>query len=391
MDGQGPRKDEEHRARRVLEGLLGVPATDGNLVDVLRNGDEIFPAMLEAIEQAEHTVDFCTYVYWSGDIADRFATALSDRARAGVRVRVLLDAVGAAQMSRTLIQQMEEAGCDVRWFREVKNTSPGGINRRTHRKVLVCDEDIAFTGGVGIAEEWEGDARDPSEWRDTHFRVRGPAVDGLRAAFVSDWAETGAELFDEHDRFPEQPIPGPSTVQVVRCPSVIGWSEIATVVTALLRLAKERIHLTTAYFVPDEHMLKLLTDAAARGVHVDVLMPGEHTDKRIVQVAGEADYEALLEAGVNVWRYGPTMIHAKILTVDGLVACVGSANYDPRSFGLNEEANLVVFDADLVDVLDGHFAEDLARSDRVDPEEWSKRGLLQRAVESVTQILDPQL
>jgi cardiolipin synthase A/B len=377
--------------RRVLEGLLGVPGTEGNTVDVLRNGDEIFPAMLDAIATAEHTVDFCTYVYWTGDIADRFAQALSQRATAGVRVRVLLDAVGAMQMSRELIQEMEDAGCDVRWFRQVRNTKPSGLNRRTHRKVLVCDEDVAFTGGVGIAGEWEGDARGPDEWRDTHFRVRGPAVDGLRACFVSDWAETGAGLFDERDRFPEQPRGGPSTVQVIRCPSVIGWSEIATVVTALLQVAKERVHLTTAYFVPDEHMLKLLADAAQRGVEVHVLMPGEHTDKRIVQIAGEADYEALLEAGVKVWRYRPTMIHAKILTVDGIVACVGSANYDPRSFGLNEEANLVVFDADVVEILDRHFAEDLERADQVDAEEWQQRGLVQRAAEAVTQVLDPQL
>jgi cardiolipin synthase A/B len=386
-----PPTPPEQRVRRVLEGLLGVPATEGNTVDVLRNGVEIFPAMLDAIAEAEHTVDFCTYVYWTGDIADRFAEALSVRARAGVRVRVLLDAVGAMQMSRELIQKMEDAGCDVRWFRQIRNTKPGALNRRTHRKVLVCDEDVAFTGGVGIAEEWEGDARGPDEWRDTHFRVRGPAVDGLRACFVSDWAETGAGLFDERDRFPEQPRSGPSTVQVVRCPSVIGWSEIATVITALLQVAKERVHLTTAYFVPDEHMLALLADAARRGVQVDVLMPGEHTDKRIVQIAGEADYEALLDAGVNVWRFRPTMIHAKILTVDGIVACVGSANYDPRSFGLNEEANLMVFDADVVAVLDQHFAEDLERADQVDPEEWKQRGLVQRAAEAVTQVLDPQL
>jgi len=391
MTAAGGHGRDEHRLRRVLEGLLGVPATQGNQVDVLRNGDEIFPAMLAAIQEATHTVDFCTYVYWTGGIADRFAAALAERARAGVRVRVLLDAIGAAQMSRDLIDAMQEAGCDVAWFREVRNTTPGALNRRTHRKVLVCDEDVAFTGGVGIAGEWEGDARNPDEWRDTHFRVRGPAVDGLRASFVSEWAETGGALFDEHDRFPEQPTPGSSTVQVVRCPSVIGWSEIATVVTGLLSVATRRINLTTAYFVPDEHMLSLLTDAAARGVRVDVLLPGDHTDKRIVQIAGEADYADLLEAGVNVWRYAPTMIHAKILTVDGLVACVGSANYDPRSFGLNEEANLVVFDADLVAVLDGHFAEDLSRSERVDPEEWARRGPVQRVAEAMAQILDPQL
>lgn len=217
----------EQRYRRVLEGLLGVPATEGNQVDILRNGDEIFPAMLDAIGRAEHTVDLCTYVYWSGDIALRFARALSERARAGVRVRVLLDAVGAYRMSNDLISEMEEAGCQVEWFRKPTD-KPSKTNRRTHRKVCICDEEVAFTGGVGIAEEWEGDARGPDEWRDSHARVRGPAVDGLRAAFVSNWAESGRPLFDEHDRFPEQPRAGDSVVQVVRCPSVTGWGEMAT-------------------------------------------------------------------------------------------------------------------------------------------------------------------
>ncbi len=388
---RGSTEDEvEQRYRRVLEGLLGVPASEGNQVDILRNGDEIFPAMLEAIKGAEHTVDLATYVYWTGDIAIRFADALADRARHGVRVRVLLDAVGAHQMSGELIDEMESAGCQVEWFRKPTD-EPSKTNNRTHRKVLVCDEEVAFTGGVGIAEEWEGDARNPSEWRDTHARVRGKAVDGLRAAFVSNWAETGRPLFDEHDRFPEQPRPGSSTVQVVRCPSVVGWGEMATVVTAMLGIARRHVHLTSAYFVPDEQMLEVLCTTAERGVQVDVLMPGEHTDKRVVQIAGEKEYEELFEAGVNVYRYEPTMLHAKVMTVDGKVGTVGSANFDPRSFGHNEEANIVVFDTDVVAILDRHFAEDLERSEKVDPEQWRQRGPIQRAAEKVTELFDQQL
>jgi cardiolipin synthase len=382
----------EHRYRRALEGLLGVPASEGNCVEVLRNGVEIFPAMLDAIEQATETVDLCTYVYWSGDIAVRFADALAARARAGVRVRVLLDWVGAKPMDKALIDRMTAAGCDVEWFRRPGDVDGlADVNHRTHRKVLVCDEDIAFIGGVGIAEEWEGDARDPSEWRDTHVRLRGPAVDGLRASFVSNWAETGRPLFDERDRFPEQPQAGPNVVQVVRCPSVVSWGEMATVLTALLRLARHHVRITSAYFVPDDHMRDLLCEAADRGVTVEVLVPGEHTDKRVVQLAGEKEFQALLDAGVTVWRFQPTMLHAKVLTVDGKVACVGSANFDPRSLGLNEEANLLVFDSDVVALLDRHFAEDLERSERVDPQEWRRRGLVQRASEAVTNLFDKQL
>jgi cardiolipin synthase A/B len=390
---QGSNEQEvEQRYRRVLEGLLGIPATGGNRVDVLRNGVQIFPAMLEAIADARHTVDFATYIYWTGDIADRFAEALSDRARAGVRVRVLLDAIGALKMSRELIDSMEEAGCTVEWFRrppDVKRLRD--TNNRTHRKVLICDEEVAFTGGVGIAEEWDGDARNPNEWRDTHVRVRGPAVDGLRAAFISNWAETGRPLFDDSDRFPEQPEAGPSVVQTVHCPSVIGWSEMTTVVTAMLQIARRTVRLTSAYFVPDDTTSDPLCEAAGRGVQVEVLVPGPHTDKRVVQLAGENHYERLLDAGVRIYRYQPTMLHAKVLSVDGKVATVGSANFDPRSLGHNEEANIVVFDSDVIDVLDQHFEEDLRRSEPVDPAEWKDRGPLQRAAEKVTELIDDQL
>ncbi|MPZ88025.1 MAG: cardiolipin synthase B [Nitriliruptorales bacterium] len=381
----------EQHYRRVLEGLIGVHATQGNAIDVLRNGDEIFPAMLDAIRAAKSTVDLCTYVYWTGQIAFHFADALSDRARAGVRVRVLLDAVGAKSMNRDLVHQMEDAGCQVEWFRNPRDVGMGDVNNRTHRKVLVCDEEVGFTGGVGIAEEWEGDAGNPSEWRDTHFKVRGPAVDGLRAAFLSNWAESGRPLFEQADRFPDQPQPGHSIVQVIRCPSVVGWGEMATVLIALLRLARHQVRLTCAYFIPDESTSRALREAVERGVVVDVLVPGDHVDKRVVQVAGEAEYEDVLDAGVTLHRYQRTMLHAKILTVDGCVACVGSANFDPRSLGINEEANLVIFDRDVVALLDRQFTEDLRDAEVVDAEQWRDRGPLQKAAESVTRIVNDQL
>lgn len=379
------------RYRRAFEVLLGIPATEGNRIDVLRNGVEIFPAMLQAIRAATSTVDLTTYVYWTGEIADTFADALSERARAGVRCRILLDALGAYAMNRGLVDQMQDAGCIVEWFRPPKRLRVWEVNNRTHRKVLVCDEQVAFIGGVGIAEEWEGDARDPSEWRDTHFRVRGPAVDGLHASFVGNWAETGHPSFDDADRFPEQPKPGKSVVQVVNCPSQVGWSELQTAYDALFRLAQRRLRITSAYFVPDEGLRDRLCEAARQGVEIDVLVPGEHTDKRVVQAAGEADYAPLLEAGVRIWRYRPTMLHAKIITADDRVACVGSANLDPRSLRQNEEANLIVVDPDVVAVLDRHFAADLAHSDPVEPDRWSERGLIQRAKEQAIDLLDEQL
>jgi cardiolipin synthase A/B len=376
--------DRIERIRRTLEGVMGVPATEGNRLDVLRNGDEIFPAMLEAIENAEHTIDFLTFVYWQGDIGRRFAEALAGRAREGVRVRVLLDAWGSRPISRELTDLMEDAGVRVRWFRPLHRLEPSKMNHRTHRKVMIVDEAIGFTGGVGIADEWAGDARDETEWRDTHFRVGGPAVDGLRAAFLDNWAETELILYEEGvDRFPQQPKPGRSVVQCIRGESEAGWTDVSTLLLTLLQLAKRSVRITTAYFVPDEEQCEWLCGAAARGVEVDILLPGPHADKRFVQLGGEAAYGLLLEAGVRIWNFQPCMLHAKVMTVDGLVANIGSANFNARSTELDEEVNLVAMDPDLAHVLDRHFEEDLERSVMIDPDRWRDRPVGQRVLEKI--------
>jgi len=361
-----------------------VPATEGNRVDVLRNGDRIFPAMFEAVEAATATVDFLTFVYWQGSIGAEMAALLAERAAAGVRVRVILDALGALSMDRSLVARMVAAGAQVEWFRPVNKARFWEANHRSHRKVLICDEAVAFTGGIGIADEWRGDARHRGEWRDTHFRVRGPAVDGLRAAFVQNWAETGRPLFDDQvDRFPVQPPVGSSTVQVVRGAAQTGWSDVATLVRSLLALARERVRITTAYFVPDEATCRVLADTARRGVEVEVLLPGPHVDKRFVQLASESQYAGLLNAGVRLWSYQVSMLHAKVMTVDGTVASVGSANFTSRSLLLDDEVNLVVLDPDVVSVLDADFDADVAHAEAVDPAGWPERGLAQRAKEAV--------
>jgi len=384
------RRDRIDRIRRTLEGVIGVPATEGNRLEVLRNGDRIFPAMLEAIEGAEHTIDLLTFVYWQGEIGTRFAESLAARALVGVRVRVLLDAWGAHPIERSLIDLMEDAGVLVRWFRPLRRLEPSKMDHRTHRKVLIVDESVGFTGGVGIADEWRGDARDESEWRDSHFRVTGPAVDGLRAAFLDNWAETDAVLFDEDvDRFPQQPVAGTTIVQCVRGASETGWADVSTLYLTLMQLAEEHLRITTAYFVPDEDLCQRLCDAADRGVAVQILLPGPHADKRFVQLGGEASYAQLMEHGVELWNFQPSMLHAKVMTVDGLVANVGSSNLNARSTELDEEVNLVAIDPELVHVLDEQFEEDLERSVRINPERWDDRSLGQRALEKlVTPVRD---
>jgi cardiolipin synthase A/B len=380
-----PEAPAAERVRRTLEGVLGVPATEGNRIDVLRNGDEIFPALFEAVESARHTVDFLTYVYWRGRVGTELAGLLASRARAGVRVRVLLDALGARPIDRCLVEEMKQAGVQVCWFRPPARFRPWEVNHRTHRKVLIVDEAVAFTGGVGISDNWLGDARGPDEWRDTHFRVTGPAVDGLRSAFLDNWAETEPVLFEEGiDRFPQQPQPGNAVVQCVRGASETGWSDVATLYRTLLQLAEREVRITTAYFVPDADLAQRLCDAADRGVAVQVLLPGPHADKRFVQLAGEADYELLLDHGVEIWNFQPSMLHAKVMTVDGIVASVGSANFNARSTSLDDEINVVVIDRDLVAELDADFDRDLERSVEIERGRWRERPLTQRIFEQVS-------
>ncbi len=316
---------ESHQWQLRLETLLGTPATTGNEIRVLRNGIEIFPAMLGAIDAAERTVDPVTFVYWQGGIARRFADTLAAAAKRGCRGRVLLDAVGARQLSPDLVDEMSAAGCDVPWFRPIENSIPkiGDIDHRTHRKILVCDAEIGFTGGVGIADEWDGNARDETEWRDTHLAIRGPAVAGLLAGFIDNWADQNDDGFDPR----------------------------------------------------------------AEGVNVSILVPGEHADKRFVQIAGESSYASLLEAGVDIRTYDVSMMHAKVITVDGAVATVGSANMNQRSTRFDEETNVVIFDADVVGVLDRHLDDDHRRSTLLDPADWAERGLVQRAAEKAADVM----
>ncbi|MFE5112548.1 phosphatidylserine/phosphatidylglycerophosphate/cardiolipin synthase family protein [Streptomyces sp. NPDC056663] len=387
LDGQdgltGESCDERSlRLRRRLERLIGIAATEGNSLVPLRNGDEIFSAMLDAIRGAEHTVDMMTFVYWRGDIAHKFAEALAERARAGVRVRLMLDGFGSRLIEKDQLDLMDEAGVDVAWFRKPLYLSPLKQNHRCHRKVLVVDESTAFTGGVGIAEEWCGDARNENEWRDTHVQLTGPAVDGLAAAFAQNWAECHDELFDERDRFVASEHHGDAVVQVVRGSASFGWQDMQTLIRVVLESAQERVRLTTAYFAPDAYFTGLLCAAARRGVEVEILLPGLHTDKRVCQLAGQRYYEDLTACGVKIYQYQPTMMHAKIITVDRIASLVGSTNFNRRSLDHDEEVMLAVLDQDFTAALDGHFEQDREESVLIRHGRWKRRDLLQRAREA---------
>lgn len=384
-----PDTDPATRLRIAVEASIGERFTPGNRVTPLRNGVEIFPAMLGAIAEADRTIDFVTYVYWTGDIARRFADALAERSRAGVRVRVILDGFGSAPMDQSLIDAMTQAGVQVTRFRPPVRWKVWEADHRTHRKILVIDETVAFTGGVGIATEWEGDARSPSEWRDTHFRLEGPAVMGLRAAFLTDWRDTEHPI-DPSDVAVEAPDEvGDTPVAVIDGSAQIGLNDAARVLEALVSVAKDRIRLCTPYFNPKDGLHDLLGDAARRGVDVAVLVPGPHIDKRVSAVAAADAYIPLLQSGVQVWRYQPTMLHTKAVLVDGALSLLGSVNVNRRSVEKDEEVAIAVLDEGLTAVLESHFDEDVSRSEpadaRVEPTGW------RRAVGSVIKPIKGEL
>ena len=381
-------------ATRLVQATVGVPPTTGNDVAVLRNGDEIFPAMLEAIEGADASIELTTYIYWTGDIAQRFAHALAERARAGVEVKLLVDWVGGRLMSRDLIRMMREAGVRFAWFRPPSRVGRALLNldeglvgqHRTHRKVLICDGQVGFTGGVGIAEEWCGDARGPDEWRDTHVRVVGPAVASLRSAFATNWHEASGEPLQMGAREFEEQEHGDLTLQVVRGQPGRFVSDVALVFRALMDAATDRLWVSTAYFVPDDELIERLVQAQRRGVDVRILVPGEHNDKRVSRLAARRHMEPLLDAGIDVHEYSPTMLHCKVVIVDD-VAVVGSANLNMRSMHQDDEVVVVVHDGGVAKRLAADMEEDLGRSERMDPDRFEDRSLVHRGQEAAVGLL----
>lgn len=376
----------------ACESLTGAPVSRGNKLDVLINGDEIFPAMLETIRGAERTLCLLSYVYWQGDIAVEVAEAVAERARAGVEVSVLLDAVGSVRMQPEVVDTMVDAGARLTRFRPVKPYALRRLNHRSHRKLLVADGRIGMTGGVGIAEEWTGNAQDPDHWRDTHARIHGPVVRGLHGAFAESWLEATGELLCGEDHLPDlEPIDGGGPMQLVRSRASVGDTNAEALMYLSLASARETIDLTSAYFVPRPAFIAAFCEARKRGVRVRILVPGQHADKQLVRVAGRETYDELLDCGVELYEYEPTMLHAKSLVVDGAWSTIGSVNFDNRSFERNDEAALGVQSTEVARILTEQFERDLEQSVRIEPGRWSRRGPVQRVTESATRLLRREL
>ena len=370
-----------------LENVVGAPFLPGNAIETLVNGDEIFPAMLDAIRAAERRIEFLTFVYWQGDIAHRFVDAFIERHRAGVEVLVMLDGFGGRLIDDALIDRMKEEGVEVRWFRPLNTWHVWRSDNRTHRKLLIVDGLTGFTGGVGIAEEWEGDARDPSEWRDNHYRVEGPIVAALRAAFFDNWIDSARTIAPLTGCLQGHRPVGELEVQPVISTAQVGWSAVARLHEAMLLLARERVRIATPYFAPREAEVDAMVDALGRGVTVEVIMPGPHIDKRVSELASAEAISRLLDAGASLHRYQPTMFHHKLITVDGRVASIGSANFNMRSQFKDDELALNVWGEAFCAEADGHFEDDLRDCEPIERGDWKRRGLFRRVREGAAKLI----
>ncbi len=359
---------------RTMGHLLGPPLVEGNKVTVLENGDEIFPAMLEGIRSAQRTITFENFLWRQGEISDQFARALDERARAGVAVHFLQDALGCDEVRSDTLNMLRASPVELEIFRFLNLQ----MNFRTHRKLLVIDGTIGFIGGVGIADDWKGDGRTRGQWRDTHYKVEGPAVAQLQQAFMDNWIQTRSRLLHGDDYFPKLERAGDHTCQVFQSSAGEGSDSARLMLLVSIAAARHHIRIANAYFIPDALTLRTLLEARARGVDIQIITPGEDTDALLVRAVGKATWRPLLEAGVRFYEYQPARFHCKYLLIDDCWASVGSANLDNRSMSLNEEANLNVLDHSWVGAHIKMFEDDKRHAREITLADWERRPLWRR-------------
>jgi cardiolipin synthase len=377
--------------RREMGALLGPAIVAGNHAVALQNGDEIFPAMLGAIAAARTTITFETYIYWSGTIGEKFADALIERARAGVRVHVMLDWLGSGKIRETLIERMQKAGIQVERYHKLRWYSLGRINNRTHRKVLILDGCLGFTGGVGIADQWTGAAQDPDHWRDLHFRVEGPVVGQMQAAFLDNWIKTTGNVLHGDAYFPDLQEVGDMDMQLFISSPAGGSASMRLMYLTAITAAVRSIDIAAAYFIPDKLMAEELEKARRRGVRIRILVPDKHIDSAAVRIVSRREWGPLLASGIEISQYEPTMLHTKMLIFDRFMVSVGSTNFDTRSFELNDEASLNVYHAQFAAQMTAVFERDLESATAYGLAQWRARPWYQKLAELVLLPLRSQL
>ena len=354
----------------------------GNKIDLLQNGDEFFPAMLDAIRSARKTVNFAAYIVKSDATGHQFRDALCERARAGVEVRVLLDGIGSGWgLDNSDVRQMTDAGCKFAYYHPVQSWRLDRTNRRSHRRMLIVDGKIGFTGGAAFSDKWSGHAQDKDHWRDIHARLEGPIVGQLQAAFQRHWVKTFDESLTGDGQFPALEPAGETKAQIVESYSFSAGAPVPMVQAVAFSAAEKRIWITNPYCTPSDDQVELLVKAVKRNVDVRFLLPGPYNDQPMTQSAGRTAYGRLLEGGVKIFEYQPTMIHAKTMVVDGLFSMLGSSNIDPRSSEINEEVDVVVYDEKFGRAMEAAFEKDLSQSREYTLEEFRNRSWWERFTE----------
>ena len=382
---------EDPEFLRCMGQLLGPGVLPGNRVTALQNGDEIFPAMLDAIRGARETITFETYIYWSGEIGRKFSEALSERAQAGVKVHVILDWVGSGKIEAKYLEELKAAGVEVERYHPLRWYNLAWINNRTHRKLLVVDGRIGFTGGVGIADLWAGHADSKDHWRDSHYQIEGPAVAQMQAAFTDNWINTRAQVLIGSSYFPELKPVGNSLAQVLKSSRGEGSESVRMLYLLSIASATKHIRLQAAYFVPDELAIATFVAARKRGVRIEIIVPGPNMDAKIVQSASRSLWGALVDSGVEIYEYQPTMYHCKVIIVDDIWVSVGSTNFDDRSFRLNDEANLNIYDAAFAAAQVKVFEKDKEKSRLMKRAEFKDRSAVGKMLDGVAGMLRRQL
>ena len=375
----------------LLESLADAKVNRGGSFEVLANGDNFYPAELEAIRNATRSVNLEAYIFQKSEIGRKYLDALTERARAGVRVNVVLDAFGSAGATRRFFRPLLEAGGRVGWYNSIAWHRLLRLDNRTHRELLIVDGKVGFIGGAGISDHWYSGVHKHQAWRDTMVRVTGEAVSNLQATFAENWLATCGELLVGEAYFPHlDPGGGAASLVVNSTPTMGGSTRNRVLFQLLLVSARESISITTPYFLPDKNLAEVLCKAVKRGVRVRILVPGRKSDHFLTRSTSRAGYGKLLEAGAEIYEYEPAMIHAKVLVVDSAWSVVGSTNFDNRSFGLNDEVNLAVRDTELAARLEQDMADDLKHSIRVSLNEWKRRPVIQRAPELLGWLFERQ-
>jgi cardiolipin synthase len=378
--------------QRMLAALADTQVHCTNCVDVLTNGDCFYEAELDAIRQAKHSINLEAYIFQKGEIARRFVKALAERARTGVHVNLVLDAIGSFATWQSFYQELLDAGGRVCWYHPIKWYTLPRINNRTHRELIIIDGEVGFLGGAGIADHWyKGKDRHP-RWRDTMFRVEGPEVTGLQATFAENWLESSGELLTDPGYFPYCDAGGDTVAMVINSTPTAGASTRARMLyQALLASAQKSVHITTPYFLPDrsarDEMVRAMKE---RGVDLQIVTPGSHSDHLLTRTSSRRLYGKLLRNGARIYEYQPAMIHTKTMIIDGLWSVVGSTNFDNRSFGLNDEVNLAACDEKLAVRLEEDFAHDISNSREITYEAWRRRSLIERSQEWLGWLLERQ-